>query len=152
MPNPKSHDSPLKLNFSETFTATPDFMFKALTQPDLIKKWFGPQSYICSEVEVGLRVGGNYHIEMKPPEGEIIKIGGVYKVVDPPNELEFTWQWDEPDAVETLVKVRFTPSGDSTEVLVEHGEFASEESKEGHQLGWYASFERLNEVVRTTGS
>jgi len=35
---------------------------------------------------------------------------------------------------------------------VEQGEFAGEESKEGHgrQLEWYASFDRLNEVVRTT--
>jgi uncharacterized protein YndB with AHSA1/START domain len=152
MVDQKSHDNPLKLKFSKTFTATPDFIFKALTHPDLIKKWFGPHGYICSEVEVDLRVGGNYHIEMKPPEGEIIKLDGVYKVVDPPTALEYTFQWDEPDAVETLVKVRFNPSGDSTEVLVEQGEFASPESKEGHEQGWFASFEKLQEVVRAGDS
>ena len=152
MADQKSHDNPLELKFSKTFEAKSEFVFNALTHPDSIKKWFGPHGYSCPVVDIDLRVDGNYHIEMKSPEGEIIKIDGVYRVVDPPNALEYTRQWDEPDAVETLVKVRFNPSGDSTEVLVEQGEFASEESKEGHQLGWFASFDRLNEVVRTTGS
>ena len=31
MVDQKSHDNPLKLKFSKTFTATPDFIFKALT-------------------------------------------------------------------------------------------------------------------------
>lgn len=148
MVNQKSHDNPLELKFSRTFEAKPKVVFKALTHPDLIKKWFGPHGYSCPVVEVDLRIGGSYHIEMKPPEGEIIKLGGVYKVVDRPNALEYTWQWDEPDAVETLVKIRFNPSGDNTEVLVEQGEFAGPESKEGHEQGWFASFDRLQDLVR----
>ena len=85
--------------------------------------------------------------EMKPPEGEIIKLNGVYKVVDPPNALEYTWQWDEPDATETRVTVNFNSFGDDTEVLVEQGQFASAESKEGHEQGWLASFERLKDLL-----
>ena len=44
---------------------------------------------------------------MKPPEGEIIKLAGLYHVVNRPNLLELSWQWDEPDAKETKVKVEF---------------------------------------------
>lgn len=148
MADQKSHDNPLELNFSRTFEADPEVVFKALTDPDLIKKWFGPHGYTCPVVEVDLRVGENYHIEMKPPEGEIVKLDGVYKVVDPPNALEYTWQWEEPDAKETGVKLQIKPSGDGTEVLVEQGEFASAESKEGHEQGWLASFDRLKEVLQ----
>ena len=152
MADQKSHDTPLELKFSRTFEANPEFVFKALTHPDLIKKWFGPHGYSCPVVDVDLSGGGNYHIEMKPPEGEIIKLNGVYKVIEPPNALEYTWQWEEPDAIETGVKVQFKPSGDGTKVLVEQGEFANAESKEGHEQGWLASFERLQEVVRAGGS
>ena len=148
MADQKFHGNPLEFKFSITFEADPEFVFKALTHPDLIKKWFGPHGYTCPVVEVDLRVGGNYHIEMKPPEGEIIKLNGVYKVVNPPNVLEYTWQWDEPDAKQTGVKVQFCPSGGGTEVFVEQGEFASAESKEGHEQGWHASLDRLKEVVR----
>ena len=148
MADQKSHDNPLELKFSKTFEANPEFVFKALTHPELIKKWFGPHGYTCPVVEVDLHMGGHYHIEMKPPEGEIIKLYGVYRVVDPANALEYTWQWDEPDAKETLVKVQFNPSGDGTEVFVEQGEFASAESKEGHEQGWLASFDRLNKVLQ----
>ena len=152
MAHQKSQNNPLELELSRTFEANPEFVFKALTQPDLIKKWFGPHGYSCPVVDVDLSVGGNYHIEIKPPEGEIIKLNGVYKVVDPPKALEYTWQWDEPDAKETGVKVQFNPSGNCTEVLVEQGEFANAESKEGHEQGWLASFERLQEVLRAEGS
>jgi uncharacterized protein YndB with AHSA1/START domain len=144
----KSHDNPLELKFSTIFKADPKFVFKALTHPDLIKKWFGPHGYTCPVVEVDLRVGGKYHIEMKPPEGEIVKLDGVYNVVNPSKALAYTWQWDEPDGKETLVKVRFNRSGKGTEVTVEQGEFASVESKEGHEQGWLASFERLKEVLQ----
>jgi uncharacterized protein YndB with AHSA1/START domain len=63
------HGNPLELKFSKTFEADPGFVFKSLTHPELIKKWFGPHGYTCPLVEVDLRLGGHYHIEMKPPEG-----------------------------------------------------------------------------------
>ena len=148
MADQKSHDNPLELKLSRTFEADPEFVFRALTHPDLIKKWFGPHGYTCPEVEVDLCIGGKYHIEMKPPDGEIIKLNGVYTVVNPPNALEYTWQWDEPDATETGVKVNLNPSGNNTEVFVIQGQFTSTESKEGHEQGWLASFDRLKEVLQ----
>lgn len=148
MADQKSHDNPLELKFSRTFDADPEFAFAAITHPDLIKKWFGPHGYTCPVVEVDLRVGGNYHIEMKTPEGELIKLNGVYNVVNPPNALEYTWQWDEPDAKQTMVKVKLSTSGGGTEVFVEQGEFASAESKEGHEQGWFASFDRLRKLLQ----
>ena len=152
MADQKSHDNPLRLKFTKTFTATPEFLFNALTRPELIRQWFGPHGYNCPVVEVDLRVGGSYHIEMKPPEGEIVKLNGIYTVVNPPKALEYTWKWDEPDAKETTVKVEFIPTGTNTEVTVEQGEFISTESKEGHEQGWLASLERLAEVVREAKS
>ena len=68
----KSQDNPLELKFSRTFEAALEFVFNALTQPDLIKQWFGPHGYSSPVVEVVLKVGGNYHIEMKPSEGDLI--------------------------------------------------------------------------------
>ena len=152
MADQNSHDNPLELKFSRTFGADPELVFKALTDPDFIKKWFGPHGYTCPLVEVDLRVGGSYHIEMKPPDGEIIKLNGVYKVVNPPNALEYTWLWDEPDAKQTGVNIQFSPSGDGTEVFVQQGEFASAESKDGHEQGWLESLDRLRAVVRAEES
>ena len=149
MADQNANENPLNLKFSKTFETNPGSIFNALTQPDLIKKWFGPHGYTCPVVEVDLCNGGKYHIEMKPPDGEIIKLNGVYIVINPPHALEFTWLWDEPDAKETRVKVQFSPIGTHTEVVVEQGEFASMESKEGHEQGWLASFDRLEKVFRT---
>lgn len=148
MADQKSHDNPLELKFSRKFEADSEEIFNMLTQPDLIKKWFGPHGYTCPVVEVDPHVSGSYHITMKSPEGEIMKLKGVYKLINPPNALEYTWQWDEPEAKVTLVKVLFKASGNGTEVFVEQGEFANAESKEGHQQGWLASFDRLKDVLQ----
>jgi uncharacterized protein YndB with AHSA1/START domain len=152
MTNPKSNENALRMEVSRTFEADQEFVFKAFTEPHLIKQWFGPPGYNCHVAEVDLRVGGHYHIEMKTPEGEIIKLNGVFNVVNPPNVLEYTWQWEEPDSVEALVKVEFNQSGNGTEVIVEHSKFANEESKEGHTQGWNGSLDRLNDVVQSKQS
>ena len=55
MADQQSHDNPLELKFSRTFEANPENVFKALTQADLIKKWFGLHGYTCPVVEVDLR-------------------------------------------------------------------------------------------------
>jgi uncharacterized protein YndB with AHSA1/START domain len=138
----------LRIEMSRVFDADREFVFKAFTDPDLIKQWFGPPGTECYIAEIDLRVGGRYHIEMHVPDGEDIKLNGVYKVVSPPTALEYTWQWDEPDALETLVKVQFNPSGNGTEVTIEHTKFTNEESKEGHTQGWAGSLDRLGDVLQ----
>jgi len=41
--------------------------------------------------------------------------GGVYRVVEPPKRLVYTWRWEnEPDAPEPLVTVEFRDRGVST--------------------------------------
>jgi uncharacterized protein YndB with AHSA1/START domain len=148
MTEARSNDGPLELRTSRTFGADQNSVFKAWTDPDLLKQWFGPPGVTCEVAEIELRVGGHYHIEMKTPEGNIIKLNGVFKVVTPPSALEYTWQWEEMDSKESFVKVQFNQSDSGTVVILEHSEFSSEESKEGHVQGWRGSMDRLSVLIK----
>lgn len=148
MADPKPNGGPIELRMSRIFQADQGFVFKAWTNPDLLKQWFGPPGCTCDLAEIDLREGGRYHVEMKTPDGIIIKLNGVFKVVTAPKALEYTWQWEEMDSGETFVKVGFHQSDSGTEVIVEHSRFSSEESKEGHVQGWSGSMDRLSDLVK----
>lgn len=44
-------------------------VFRAWTEPDEIRRWWGPGEFTCPEAEVDLRPGGEYRLAMQPTEG-----------------------------------------------------------------------------------
>jgi uncharacterized protein YndB with AHSA1/START domain len=52
------------------FNAPKELVFKVWTEPEHIKKWWGPGSFTGSRAEVDLRVGGEYLYTMRSPEGQ----------------------------------------------------------------------------------
>ncbi len=53
---------------SRRVKATRDQVFRAWTEPELLKKWWGPASFSVPSVELDLRVGGQFVFAMKPPD------------------------------------------------------------------------------------
>src|SRR5687768_13891629 len=46
-------------------------VFKALTRPEELAKWWGPHGYTSPSADFDPRVGGGYRITMQPPDGEV---------------------------------------------------------------------------------
>ena len=138
--------APIALNLRRTFSAPPERVFRAWTEPQEMKQWWGPGEYSAPQVEVDLRVGGRFRIAMKPPEGDLFYLGGEYREVVPPKRLVFTWQW-EGDPVETLVTLEFLDLGGMTELIVTHERFPDEEQCQRHREGWSATLEKLPRVL-----
>jgi uncharacterized protein YndB with AHSA1/START domain len=72
------------------FNTPRETVFKAWTEPKKLKKWFGPEGVNTIAAEVDLRIGGNYQLTMREPNGSTIVHGGAYREIDPPNKLVFT--------------------------------------------------------------
>jgi len=120
-------------------------VFKAWTDPTEIKQWWGPPGFTTPLAEVDLRVGGAYRIAMKPPDGEVLYVSGVYREVKPPSKLVFTWAWDEDGAPghESLVTVLFNERNGATEIVFSHERFKDAESRDNHAEGWNGLFDML---------
>jgi uncharacterized protein YndB with AHSA1/START domain len=73
-PTDNSHD----LVLTRVFNATPDKVFAAWTQPDLLVQWFAPLPWTTSRAELDVRAGGSSLVVMKSPEGEEYPNPGVY--------------------------------------------------------------------------
>ena len=58
-------------------------VFKAWTDPELMKQWFAPKPYTTPRVENDVRPGGSSLVVMRSPEGQEIPCPGVYLEVVP---------------------------------------------------------------------
>ena len=58
--------------------APPENVFRAWTEPELLKQWFAPKPYTTPVVDVDLRPGGANLIVMRDPQGNDIPTRGVY--------------------------------------------------------------------------
>jgi uncharacterized protein YndB with AHSA1/START domain len=129
--------------------ATPSLVFKALTEPHELAKWWGPHGFTAPGVEVDLRVGGRYRIAMQPPEGDLFYLSGEFREVDPPSRLVYTFVWEDPapDDQETVVTLSLHDLGDSTELEFAQGMFAAERRRALHREGWANSLDRLQDLM-----
>lgn len=91
MASTPSH-SDTTLRIKRTFAAPREKVWQAWTDPKALRRWFLPaDDFSTSLVEVDLRLGGKYRIQMKSPDGEFHTVGGVYREILPPEKLVFTW-------------------------------------------------------------
>jgi uncharacterized protein YndB with AHSA1/START domain len=123
-------------------------VFEAWTQAEELRRWFSPGPMTTRVAEVDLRVGGRYRVIMRAPDGAEHTVSGVYRSIDPPGRLVFTWRWeDQPDPVETVVTIELTARGTSTELLLRHEGHPNAKERESHEHGWNGCLDKLEKVV-----
>jgi uncharacterized protein YndB with AHSA1/START domain len=126
-----------------TIRAPADRIFDAWTRPEHLRAWWGPRPVTCSGAEVDLRVGGHYRIDNALPDGTTLAIRGSFRTVDRPHKLVYTWRMGA-EPLESLVTVRFEPSGDdATDVIIVHEQLPNQATHDSHDEGWNGCLEGL---------
>ena len=74
---------------SRVFDAPRDLVWKALTEPERMKQWWGPKGFTVIASKMDLRVGGTYLYGMKSPDGHAMWGKFVYREIAPPERLVF---------------------------------------------------------------
>jgi uncharacterized protein YndB with AHSA1/START domain len=137
-----------RLELRRDLSAAPAVVWAAFADPKVLAKWWGPAGFTIPTLEYRPEVGGNYRIEMQPPGGDAFYLAGVFREVDPPVRLSYTFEWEDPDPddVETLVELSFSDLGAATRVVMEQGVFKTEARRQLHRDGWTESFDKLEAV------
>lgn len=65
-------------------------LFRAWTEPELIKQWFAPQPLTTTVEETDVRPGGSNRMTMRDPQGKEYPVRGVYLEVVKNERLAFT--------------------------------------------------------------
>jgi uncharacterized protein YndB with AHSA1/START domain len=138
----------LTLVVRRTIRATAQQLFEAWTQPEHLRKWWGPDPVVCVDAAVDLRVGGAYRIANQFPDGKLLWIAGEFEIVDPPHKLVYTWRVETASQDFERVTVRFEPRDGATEVLVVHERIPDTALRDRHEQGWQGCLDGLVAFVR----
>jgi uncharacterized protein YndB with AHSA1/START domain len=86
-----------ELVLTREIDAPPEKLFRAWTQPELLKQWFAPLPFTTPHAELDVRPGGSSLIVMRGPDGNEYPNRGVYLEVVPNERLvstdAFTSAW-----------------------------------------------------------
>jgi uncharacterized protein YndB with AHSA1/START domain len=151
------------LQVRRVFDAPREEVFRAWTEPEVLRQWLMPSSGSSPDAKIDLREGGSYRIEMRIGD-DVAYVGGDYLEVRPPERLVFTWAFEPVevakastpevramapslnDTGETRVSVEFRDRGGSTEVVLTHEALRTDAIREFHEGGWTSSLDRLAEL------
>jgi len=139
--------TPSSLEMHYRFRASPERLFQAWTQPELLRQWFRVHpDYSTPIADVDLRVGGQFRLGMRSPEGEDVIAFGEYREIEAPNRLAFTWKWESapPEMAPTLVSLEFREQEAGTEIVLLHEHLISEEQRDNHLDGWIGCLTSLS--------
>jgi uncharacterized protein YndB with AHSA1/START domain len=137
---------------SRIIHADAETLFRAWTDPRELMQWWRQEGdgWAFAGASIDLRVGGAYRLGMTAPDGKIHVAVGVYREVQRPVRLVFTWEWEDPThrVGDTVVTVEFKDAGgDRTEVVLTHEGFVDEARMGRHQQGWIELLNLLERVV-----
>jgi uncharacterized protein YndB with AHSA1/START domain len=76
----------LTITFKRKFSAPPEAVFDAWTQPEQISEWWDPDGVPLVECAIDLRVGGEFSLVNR---GHSPPFAGVYRVIERPSLLVF---------------------------------------------------------------
>ncbi len=79
-----------ELVLEREFDAPPEKIFKAWTDPELLKQWLCPLPWTISDVKLDVRAGGRNYFVMQGPQGEVIPNDGVFLEVIENKKLVMT--------------------------------------------------------------
>jgi uncharacterized protein YndB with AHSA1/START domain len=151
-PPPPPPPPPISLRVSRTIRADREALFRAWTDPQELMHWWRQEAdgWAFAGASIDLRVGGRYQLGMTGPDGKSHVAFGVYREVQRPARLVFTWEWEDPAnrVGETVVTVEFHEAGrDRTEVVLTHERFAEAARMGRHKQGWIELFNLLERYV-----
>lgn len=134
-------ETPAIIRETIVINAPASAVFAALTEPEQLAKWWGSDdSYRVASMEADLRVGGAWKTSGRSKDGKPFSVFGVYRIVDRPRLLEFTWKHDfydgHPAEVETVVRYELDERDGVTHLQLTHSGFATADDREDHAKGW----------------
>jgi uncharacterized protein YndB with AHSA1/START domain len=148
-----------------TYDASPETVWQAWTNPEMLKQWWGPDNVTIPECDVDLRVGGRFYLVMEagaamgPYQGTKWPMLAHYTVVQPHTKLAYTaqaWTEGQKDAttIDQTTELTLTAEHGKTRATVRAAIHKTGPQAgmavQGMQMGFTQQMEKLNGFLETT--
>ena len=166
MDRPVTKSVERELVIKKEFNAPREEVWKAWTDPEIMKRWWGPKSFTTLISTIDLRVGGKYVYCMRGagPDGVVKDYWGtgIYKEIVPLEKIVCTdscadekghvvpathygMEGDWP--LELQITVSFEEQEGKTRLTLRHAGIPAGRMSEMTEAGWNESFDKLAEVL-----
>src|SRR5690606_4502760 len=159
---PKEPQAMTSLTLLRRINAQPATVFEALTTPEGISHWWGPDDgpVLLAETDVrvggpfrvrflllaepGVRVGGRCRVRCRMRDGSEHESSGEYLRVEPPRRLEMSWRWaDDTAGPDSRVVGALRAIDSGTELTFTHDGLRDEATARSHESGWGGALDKL---------
>jgi uncharacterized protein YndB with AHSA1/START domain len=138
------------LTIVRKIAARPSVVFEALTTPQGIVQWWGPDDGPVLVAETDVRVGGRFRVRFRMLDATEHEASGEYLELNPPERIAMSWRWlggeDEDTANESVLSFDLRSHDEGTELTLTHARLASSETRASHESGWSGSLDKLQRV------
>lgn len=125
--------------------ARPQVVFEAITTPEGIAQWWGPDTGPVLAAEADVRVGGRYRVRFRLLDGTEHESSGIYLELLRPERVVMSWRWtggqEDPGESRVEFVLRAIPEG--TELTFSHSQLHDEDSRRSHEDGWSGALNKL---------
>jgi uncharacterized protein YndB with AHSA1/START domain len=138
------------------FDAPANLVYRAVTEPELVKRWWGAQRGAMTVAEIDLRVGGKWRYVMDASNGQEVGFHGKFREIVPNERIVQTEAYegipdpDESANVNTMTLVE--ADGRTTmEVLIQcvNRESRDMQIASGMEEGMQESYDDLEDVAKS---
>jgi uncharacterized protein YndB with AHSA1/START domain len=135
------------------FEAPREIVWDAITDPNLIPKWWGFARDTTEVKKMDVRPGGQWQFITRTSGGEVVDFHGEYREVVAPERLVYTFLFGDMEPGDGFVEITLVEQGGVTE-LRDRGVFNSKEERDaviatGMEAGARETYERLADLLST---
>jgi uncharacterized protein YndB with AHSA1/START domain len=144
----ETNDTTLRLE--RLIPSPPELLFALFVEPAQLIRWWAPDGYEAAVDVLDVRPSGRWRIILNRADGARLVNSGVYRVIEPPGRLAFTFAWEDSNGTrrhETDVIVSFEPAPGGTRLLLTQRSFESKQARDNHHRGWSACLDRIGTIV-----
>jgi uncharacterized protein YndB with AHSA1/START domain len=135
------------------FDAPARLVYRAWTEPELVRRWWSGDRGEMTSAEIDLRVGGTWRYVMTANAGFEVAFHGEYREIVPAERVVSTEVFEGMPDAEALDTITFTEADGPTTVrmLVQHScqEHRDAHINSGMEEGMQESMAHLEEVARS---
>ena len=151
------------LVIERVISAPRERVWQAWTDPEEVKKWWGPKDFTAPSIQTDLRVGGKNLWAMQSPDGDVFWTAGTYREIVPMEKIVVTdsfadeqgnvvpashYGMGEDFPLEMLITVTFEDAAEGgTKLTIRHSGLPA--TGEGQQAGagWNESLDKLEAAL-----
>jgi uncharacterized protein YndB with AHSA1/START domain len=149
------------ISINRTVNLPLNSVWKAWTEPESFKKWWGPKEFTCPDCTIDFKIGGKMLASMMGEDGKKIWSTGTYKEIIPQKKIVVTDSFADSNGnivpasdykmpempLELLVTIELEEVDGKTNMSILH-EGLPAEIADDCVKGWQSSFDKLESNIK----